>query len=98
MTSDEQILWEYMEDESNELVLSMIGNIENDGMDRLSPSSAGSETVALKILSAAMLKMLAITSERLGISDLPKAYLELVPIHVELIKLYTFRALERELK
>lgn len=96
MTSDENMVWQYVEDESNELVLSMLKNIEADGFDRV--LSSGAETMAMKVLSAALVKFLAITIEKEGNMDLAGAYLQLVPLHVELIKIYTFRALEREIK
>lgn len=98
MTPDEQLLWDYIEQESNELILKMTQQVENDGFNLGSPEAHGAETVALKILSAATVKMLAIISERVGGVDLVKAYMEMVPLHVELIKVYTFRALEREIR
>ncbi len=98
MTPDEQLLWDYIEQESNELILKMTQQVESDGFDLASPESHASETIALKILSAATVKMLAIISERVGGVDLVKAYMEMVPLHVELIKVYTFRALEREIR
>ncbi len=91
------MLWQYVEDESNEIVLTMMRNVEDDGYDRVSPGASGAETIVLKVLSAALLKMLALATERVGTTDLAGAYMEMVPMHVELIKVYTFRALEREI-
>ncbi len=96
MTTEEQILWDYIEDESNDMLLNMMKNISDDGYDK-AVGSQGVEMVALKILSAAIVKVLAVATERVGNYDLATAYMDMVPMHVELIKLYTFRALEREL-
>lgn len=91
------MLWDYVEDQSNEMLLTMMRHIELDGYDKAAGAS-GTEMVALKILSAAIVKTLAVATERLGNYDLATAYMDMVPMHVELIKVYTFRALERELK
>lgn len=95
MTAEEQILWDYVDEESNDLILSMSRNVIEDGFDQV---PQGAEMVSLKIMSAAIVKMLAIATEKSGRLDLATAYMEMVPLHVELIKVYTFRALEREMK
>ena len=97
MTSEEQMLWDYVEDESNELLLRMVDNVVCDGYNKGSGASSA-EMVALKILSAAIVKTLAVATERLGNYDLATAYMDMVPMHVELIKVYTFRAMERGLQ
>lgn len=97
MTVEEQILWDYIEQESSELLLKLKENVESDGFDKAAGAS-GTEIVALKIFSAAIVKMLAVATERNGNYDLATAYMDMVPLHVELIKVYTFRAMERELK
>jgi hypothetical protein len=97
MTSEEQMLWDYVEDESNELLLTMGKNVEADGYDR-APGPASVDDVVLKVLSAAIVKTLAVATERVGNYDLATAYMKMVPMHVELIKVYTFRALERSTK
>jgi hypothetical protein len=97
MSSEEQVLWDYIEQESDELLLAIVKNIREDGFDKSVPDPVtGVENVALKILSASIVKMLALATEKTGRLDLAKAYMEMVPMHVELIKVYTFRALERE--
>ncbi len=96
MTHEEQMLWDYVEDQSNEMLLTMTRNVEIDGYDRAAGAS-GTEMVVLKVLSAAIVKALAVATERVGNYDLASAYMDMVPMHVELIKVYTFRAVEREL-
>ena len=73
-----------------------VKNVQKDGYGVDDPERHGPEVVALKIISAAMVKMLAVTSEGRGVTDIVKAYMEMVPLHAELIKVYAFRALERE--
>lgn len=91
MTREEQVLWDYIEQESDELVLQMSKNVADDGFDRVD----GPEIVTLKIMSAAVVKMLAIATEKTGRLDLATAYMEMVPMQIELIKVYSFKALER---
>lgn len=93
MTGEEQVLWDYIEQESDELILQMARNVSEDGFDRV---ESGPEIVTLKVMSAAIVKMLAIATEKTGRLDLATAYLEMVPMHVELIKVYSFKALERQ--
>jgi hypothetical protein len=97
MTSEEKMLWDYIDEESNDMLLNLVKHIEADGYDK-APASSGTEAVALKILSAAIVKTLAIATEKHGNYDLVKAYMDMVPMHVELIKVYTFKSLERQLK
>lgn len=97
MTPDEQNLWQYVEDESNELVCVLAENAKRDGYADAS-GVRDPELVALKVASATMVKMLAIMTERTQNTDLAEAYMQLVPLHVELIKVYSFRALQRDLE
>lgn len=96
MTPSEKMLWDYIEDESNELFMRVVRNVREDGFGAEDPERHGPEVVALKVVSAAMVKLLAITSEERGVTDIVKAYMDMVPLHAELIKVYAFRALERE--
>lgn len=98
LTSKEQMLWDYIDEESNELLLKLERQVQSDGYAEAQPGPLSVDTVVMKIMSAALVKMLALVSEGTPGTDLARAYMDMVPMHVELIKVYTFKAMERELK
>lgn len=92
MTPQERLLWDYIEEESDELMIRVRDLIVQDGYDKAMEGSVMSpETLSLKILSHAMVKTLAVLVEKTNHPSLARAYLELAPMHSELIKLYMLK-------
>lgn len=99
LSSDDQLMLEYIEEESNSLVLEIKSKIENDGyLNAAGSEIINLEVVSLKIISMAMIKVLALAVEKLNHHNLAAAYLQLVPLHTELIKLYLIKEMLRESK
>lgn len=96
MTNEERVLWEYIEEESSELVLRTLECVEIDGFQRSHPNeNTAVETVAMKVLSAAFIKTLALLVEKMNHPSLAMAYMQTVPMHVELIKGLTIKELRQ---
>lgn len=92
MTALERTLWDYIDEESNDLMILVRDNIVTDGYDQaMEGSMLSPETLSLKVLSHAMIKTLAMLVEKTGHPSLARAYLELAPMHSELIKLYLLK-------
>lgn len=90
----EKMIWDYIEEESNELVLKVQEMVAQDGFTASMPDQRSApETLALKIMSAAMVKTLAILVEKLGHTNLAMAYMQTVPMHVEYVKELTIRGM-----
>lgn len=97
MTAEEQVVWDYVLEESSELVLETIRRIEEDGFDRSHPNpETGAEIVALKILSHAYVKTLALLCEKMNHPGVAVAYMQVLPLHVELVKFYTLKELQNK--
>lgn len=92
MTVEERIQWEYVDMESNELMLDVLARIKDDGFQVAMPDpNSAVETLALKVLSQAMVKTLALLVEKLEHPSLAMAYMQMAPMHAELVKLYTLK-------
>lgn len=92
MTRAEQDLWDYIDEESDVLLVKMRDQVKQDGFQAaLSDDMTGVETIALKVLSAAMIKTLAVMCEARSRHDLMQAYVEMAPMHAELLKEYMLR-------
>ena len=93
MTSEEKMMWDYIEEESNDLLLKIKENIQFDGFKDLhGNTNAEVETLALKVVSLTMIKQLAILCETLAHPDIGIAYMQIVPMHADLIKTYVMKA------
>lgn len=88
MTNPEKLLWAYIDEESDEMMLKAIEAVNIDGFGKLQPGESGTEMVAVKILSVAMIKTLQIICERSGGPDLVTAFMQLSPLHAEIVKMY----------
>lgn len=96
MTPEEQTLWDYIEEESSELVLRTLECVEMDGFHKSHPNeNSAVETVAMKVLSAAYIKTLALLVEKMNHPSLAMAYMQTIPLHVELIKGLTIKELRQ---
>lgn len=97
MTPEERMLWDYIEEESSELVLRTLECVELDGFHKSQPNeNSAVETVAMKVLSAAFVKTLALLVEKMNHPSLAMAYMQTIPMHVELIKGLTIKELRQQ--
>lgn len=86
LTAQEQVLWELIDIESDDVVIDLLervapyGSIGNDHVD----------TLAVKVLSQALVKVLAIATEKSG-ESLASAYVRVSPMHADLVKFYMLK-------
>lgn len=96
MTSEEQMLWDYIDEESDTLLLKMREQVVTDGFYAMvKGDTTAVENVSLKIISAAMIKTLAIMCEERGGTDLMQAYVEMAPMHASLMKSFMLKEIRR---
>lgn len=96
MLTDEQrqkMLWAYVQEESDDLILEVKQRVENDDFDQL--ADGDSDVVASMILSLSMLKVLALMCERSGTS-MPDMYLKMAAGHSEVLKMYVMQQFRQE--
>lgn len=86
LTTEEQTLWELIELESDDVVLEVFEKIAPYG----SMANQHVDDMAIKVLSQALIKVLAIAAEKTG-DSLPHAYLKMSPMHAELVKFYMLK-------
>lgn len=93
-----EVLDDYVETESDDLVLKVLEQVKNDGFSRaLDDEENGVEMVALKVLSQAMIKCLALMTEKMNHPSLAMAYMQIVPMHTNVVKNMMVRDLKRQL-
>lgn len=96
LTGEQQVHWQYLEEESNELLLRVLQDVEKDGFAGvLVREDVAVETLTLKLVSMTMVKCLALLMEKLGHDNLPMAYMQATTMHVELVKYYMMKQSER---
>jgi hypothetical protein len=92
MTRAEQDLWNYIDEESDVLLIKMRDMVRHDGFHvTVEDEAVAAETIALKVLSAAMIKTLAVMCEAKSRHDLMQAYVEMAPMHADLLKEYMLK-------
>lgn len=85
---DTHMLADYVDDESNDLLLEIQERVEKDNFFReQNDQSISHETVSIAILSQTMIKMLAILSDKKDV-PLGECYLDLIQLHSSMIKGY----------
>lgn len=89
----DNILWDYVEQESDDLLLELRDRVERDGFAAAADGDV--ELVSMMVLSTVSMKNLALTCENLG-TDLSEKYMELVRGQVELLKLYVMKQFRQE--
>lgn len=98
MTVDEQNAWDYIEEESNELVLEVANRVQGDGFGALMPDErTACEVLAFKILSQAMIKQLAIMTEKINHPNLAMAYMQMAPMHASIIQTMLVKDMKQRL-
>lgn len=86
-TVEENLLWEYIDEESDVMLLKIKETVENDGYSKAAGDDV--EVVASLLLSATVLKMVAVMCERDGgKKSLHDLYMDVVKGQVELLKMY----------
>lgn len=88
----ESVLRDYVDEESDDLLLDLQKKVEGDGY-----SSAGvsQEALMLEILAHAQVKVLAIMCERTGHSNLALAYMQSGRAATKAVKRYTLKGMGR---
>ena len=98
LTLEEQLVWDYIEQESNDLVLEIQAKIAIDGYTKATPNEESApETLALKVMSLAMIKTLAILTEKRGHPNMAMAYMQIVPMHVAMVQELTIKQMRGEM-
>ena len=87
LNEKEQMLWDYIMQESDEIVLRSKENVEKDGFAKASRTQE-EEDLCLKILVAATVKKMFVVAEKRGELDVLRAYSRLVLIQTEFMKIY----------
>lgn len=87
MSDAERILWEYLDEESDELILRLRDNVVVDGF----ASEDNTETVVLKMLAHATMKVIAIMCEKTEHPSIGLAYMQTIPMVTELVKFYVLK-------
>lgn len=98
LTIEEQNTLDYINTESDELIVQLKEAIEGDGYTRNDHKPCAAEHLALKVLSMAMVKTLAIVCENTNHPSLPLAYLQLGNMHTDMIKAFMLKDLEAKSK
>ena len=94
LTVEEQNIVDYIETESDELIVQLKEAIEGDGFIRDDPKPCAAEHLALKVLSLAMIKTLSIVCENTNHPSIPLAFLQLNSMHTDMIKAFMLKDLE----
>lgn len=94
MSSDQdRILWEYVDLESDELLLEVAARVAADGFSQASGErlAVADEVLALKVLTSATVKQLAILVEKINHPSLVLAYVQMLPMVVDMVKYLEMR-------
>jgi hypothetical protein len=82
------ILRDYVDEESDELMLTLKGRTDGDGY---LASGASQESLMLEILANTQVKVLAIMCERAGHSNLALAYVQTQGVVGDVVRRYTLK-------
>lgn len=96
MAGDESLLWGYIDEESDALMLELKRRVEVDGFKDPATQDHATETIVLKVLAATQIKVLAMLTEKMNHPNIAMAYLQIVPLQTELIKLYLMKELKAQ--
>lgn len=87
MSVNEKIMYDYIDEESNELLLEVAQRVAADGYEKLmTDDRTGAEVLAFKILSQAMIKQLALMTEKIDHPNLAMAYIQVAPMHATYVQ------------
>lgn len=98
MSVNEKIMWDYIDEESNDLLLEVSQRVAADGFEKLMVDDrTGAEVLSFKILSQAMIKQLAIMTEKIDHPNLAMAYIQTAPMHAALIQEMLVKSIKQKL-
>lgn len=88
---DDKMLWDYLDEESDELLLELRERVEKDGFTKAMPTE-GPDTLTLNLLIMLQMKLLILMCERVGHPSPPRAYMDVVlPQQIDMLKHFVVR-------
>lgn len=89
--SQDNILWDYLDEESDALLLELRERVEKDGFTRAMPTE-GPDTLTLNLLIMLQVKLLVLMCERVGHPSPPRAFMDVVlPQQIDMLKHFVVR-------
>lgn len=89
--SQDHILWEYLDEESDALLLELRERVEKDGFTKAMPTE-GPDTLTLNLLIMLQMKLLVLMCERVGHPSPPRAYMDVVlPQQIDMLRHFVVR-------
>lgn len=89
--SQDHILWEYLDEESDALLLELRERVEKDGFTKAMPTD-GPDTLTMNLLIMLKAKLLILMCERVGHPNAARAYMDVVlPQEIDMLKHFIIR-------
>lgn len=89
--SQGNILWEYLDEESDELLLELRERVEKDGFTKAMPTKSP-DALTLNLLIMLKAKLFILMCERVGHPNAAKAYMDIVlPQEIDILKHFIIR-------
>lgn len=89
--SQGNILWEYLDEESDELLLELRERVEKDGFTKAMPTESP-DALTLNLLIMLKAKLFILMCERVGHPNAAKAYMDIVlPQEIDILKHFIIR-------
>lgn len=89
--SQGNILWEYLDEESDELLLELRERVEKDGFTKAMPTESP-DALTLNLLIILQMKLFILMCERVGHPSPPKAFMDVVlPQQIDILKHFVVR-------
>src|SRR5690606_37354914 len=87
----DQVLWDYLDEESDALLLELRERVEKDGFTQAMPTD-GPDTLTMNLLIMLKAKLLVLMCERVGHPSPPRAYMDVVlPQEIDMLKHFVVR-------
>lgn len=94
----DQVLWDYLDEESDTLLLELRERVEKDGFTKAMPTE-GPDTLTMNLLIMLQMKLLILMCERVGHPSPPRAYMDVVlPQQIDMLKHFVVRQARGEMK
>lgn len=89
--SQDHILWEYIDEESDALLLELRERVEKDGFTKAMPTE-GPDTLTMNLLIMLQMKLLVLMCERVGHPNAARAYMDVVlPQQIDMLRHFVVR-------
>lgn len=96
--SQDHILWGYLDEESDALLLELRERVEKDGFTKAMPTE-GPDTLTLNLLIMLKVKLLILMCERVGHPNAARAYMDVVlPQEIDMLRHFVVRQARGEVK